>query len=598
MPNIITSGAASAKALGFGLIGANPNVTTLMIQAGGGGGGFTRGGGGGGGGNVYYSALTIVPGTTYTIAVGTGGAGSSSGANKGSNGNASSFIGGALSISATGGGGGGSTTNTQGASGGSGGGSCDTTIASFTASISGTLMTVTAVTSGTINAGDYLDTNSTGNSYNPNIIVEGTYIVSQASGTAGGIGTYNLSTANTFSSAAIQTTYSGGAATAGQGNKGGNGAYTATTASGGGGGGASSVGGRGFRGLWGHYSNGGAGLVNGIHPSYYGFGGGGGGGGYGTGITAAGFGYGGPGGGGRGGAAGNGSWAGGTASQSGTTLTVTAVTSGTFTASIAGTTLTVTAQVGAPNYPIIGATVTGTGVASGTVITGLLTGNGTGGTCTYSLNKSSTVASSTLTLSWGGFITGSSFSGLSITAEKVVSQLTSTSTAILSTTATGTSGANYITVASTTGLVVGMFAQPISGVPVNTFINAINGTTLELTNALTGNLSASAINFYAPGMTGTYTMSVSQTQSSQVLTVGPTVADNGYNALIYTGGGGGGSGGNSGAGVNTAGNGATGCVIISYPTTFKQPTTTGSPTVTTNGANTVYLFTGAGTITW
>jgi hypothetical protein len=39
-------------------------------------------------------------------------------------------------------------------------------------------------------------------------------------------------------------------------------------------------------------------------------------------------------------------------------------------------------------------------------------------------------------------------------------------------------------------------------------------------------------------------------------------------------------------------------VIIRHASTFDTATTTGSPTVTTSGGNTIYTFTGSGTISW
>ena len=53
---------------------------------------------------------------------------------------------------------------------------------------------------------------------------------------------------------------------------------------------------------------------------------------------------------------------------------------------------------------------------------------------------------------------------------------------------------------------------------------------------------------------------------------------------------------NTGNGASGVGNGGSGVVIIS--TTTSAVSTTGSPTVTTNGSNTVYKFTGDGTITY
>jgi hypothetical protein len=75
-------------------------------------------------------------------------------------------------------------------------GSINAGAASFTGSITSTLMTVTAVTSGTIAANQYL-VDMTGQ------IIAGTLILSQASGTPGGIGTYNLNNALTVTTEAI-----------------------------------------------------------------------------------------------------------------------------------------------------------------------------------------------------------------------------------------------------------------------------------------------------------------------------------------------------------------------------------------------------------
>jgi hypothetical protein len=39
-------------------------------------------------------------------------------------------------------------------------------------------------------------------------------------------------------------------------------------------------------------------------------------------------------------------------------------------------------------------------------------------------------------------------------------------------------------------------------------------------------------------------------------------------------------------------------VIIRHSTAFDTAATTGSPSITTSGGNTIYTFTGSGTISW
>jgi hypothetical protein len=65
------------------------------------------------------------------------------------------------------------------------------------------------------------------------------------------------------------------------------------------------------------------------------------------------------------------------------------------------------------------------------------------------------------------------------------------------------------------------------------------------------------------------------------------------NATDFTGGGGGGSKNNG----NNAGAGGKGVVILSIPTANYSGTSTGSPTITTSGSNTILKFTGNGTYT-
>jgi hypothetical protein len=68
----------------------------------------------------------------------------------------------------------------------------------------------------------------------------------------------------------------------------------------------------------------------------------------------------------------------------------------------------------------------------------------------------------------------------------------------------------------------------------------------------------------------------------------------GVNGATNTGGGGGGNGGGSGF---ASGSGGSGVVILSVPTANYSGTTTGSPTVTTSGSNTIIKFTASGSYT-
>ena len=68
----------------------------------------------------------------------------------------------------------------------------------------------------------------------------------------------------------------------------------------------------------------------------------------------------------------------------------------------------------------------------------------------------------------------------------------------------------------------------------------------------------------------------------------------GTNGTVNTGGGGGGS---CGSGSVAGSSGGSGIVILSVPTAKYSGTTTGSPTVTTSGSNTIMQFTGSGSYT-
>ena len=68
-----------------------------------------------------------------------------------------------------------------------------------------------------------------------------------------------------------------------------------------------------------------------------------------------------------------------------------------------------------------------------------------------------------------------------------------------------------------------------------------------------------------------------------------------FSTITSTGGGGGGK--YQGSTQNNAGSGGSGVVILSVPTSLYTGTTTGSPSVTTNGSNTIIIFKSSGTYT-
>jgi hypothetical protein len=74
---------------------------------------------------------------------------------------------------------------------------------------------------------------------------------------------------------------------------------------------------------------------------------------------------------------------------------------------------------------------------------------------------------------------------------------------------------------------------------------------------------------------------------------GGAQGSNGASGAVNTGGGGGAGGGLA----TTGGNGGSGVCILSVPTANYTGTTTGLPTVTTSGSNTIMVFTISGTYT-
>jgi hypothetical protein len=110
-----------------------------------------------------------------------------------------------------------------------------------------------------------------------------------------------------------------------------------------------------------------------------------------------------------------------------------------------------------------------------------------------------------------------------------------------------------------------------------------------LASAITG----SSIYYAGGGGSGTYGGGTAGTGGTGGGGNGSTTS-NGTAGTANTGGGGGGGGQPS---PFAGGNGASGVVILSVPTAFYSGTTTGSPTVTTSGSNTIIKFTSSGSYT-
>jgi len=231
-----------------------------------------------------------------------------------------------------------------------------------------------------------------------------------------------------------------------------------------------------------------------------------------------------------------------------TTGTVGSITgTGPWTATITGMSATTGFVVGAPLTATSGTgtlyggsptSVVVASIVSSTSITYTVTG-GTTPTAGTVTNVSSTVltgASGTTGLTVGGVLSG----GAVTAATYILGQITSTATASVVATFTGTSGQNTITLSTfTTGtinsVVVGQFVSPISGIPANTYVTAVNtGTSvITISNTLVGAVSGSSSLFTA-GTSGTYALSnaatgtpttstsynvsVSQTQTATTIT--------------------------------------------------------------------------------
>ena len=123
-------------------------------------------------------------------------------------------------------------------------------------------------------------------------------------------------------------------------------------------------------------------------------------------------------------------------------------------------------------------------------------------------------------------------------------------------------------------------------------------TTTQATSASVGQVVSSSVYFSGGGGGGGYTnLSMAGGAGGSG---GGGAGSGGFGAAgtsgtANTGGGGGGSSG--GATPAPLSGGGSGCIIVSVPTTGYTGTTTGSPTVVTNGSNTVMIFKASGSYT-
>jgi len=121
-------------------------------------------------------------------------------------------------------------------------------------------------------------------------------------------------------------------------------------------------------------------------------------------------------------------------------------------------------------------------------------------------------------------------------------------------------------------------------------------TTAQATSATVGQVVGSSVFFAGGGGGGLYYAAGGVGGNGGGGNANLSSGQAGNAALANTGGGGGG-GGSNGSNLPAGGAGGSGCVILSVPTANYSGTTTGSPTVVTNGANTVMIFKSSGSYT-
>ena len=204
---------------------------------------------------------------------------------------------------------------------------------------------------------------------------------------------------------------------------------------------------------------------------------------------------------------------------------------------------------------------------------------GGGSNSVYYITPNQTVAS--------GYITGLAYT---VTAGTGTTQLTNTITGQFNayitgqTSATNTpvvtatftqasTGVNTITLSNYTvggisTIAVGQFVQPISGIPVNTYVTQVNSLTnvITISNNTTGAVSGSG-NLYAAGNTGTYSLNL----STAVVPVASSISGISYNLSVAQA--------NTSAGTI---NGSVNGVTVTNSTNSNTGFVSGSGTITSN----------------
>ena len=137
-----------------------------------------------------------------------------------------------------------------------------------------------------------------------------------------------------------------------------------------------------------------------------------------------------------------------------------------------------------------------------------------------------TFSGTTLTVSTvtsGAFQAGQTLSGTGIVGTPtIVKQLTSTGSAVGSQafSSGGTAGSSVVVLAAGTSFAVGQLIAG-TGIAPSTYISAVNGATITVTQAFTSQVSGT-VTSYAPGGVGTYSVSAAQTTFAATLTATTT----------------------------------------------------------------------------